>query len=756
MHISEAEWRIEKEWLEKVLKEARRQLDENRALKERIKQDGIETQREMWQDIGSVAKDNGLDQLVDFMQLINTMKIQKSSHEFTKKLEEKYEKILLSPYFGRMDFVEDGEENAEKCYIGISNLITEDYEFLVYDWRAPISSMYYECEIGDASYECPEGTIHGKLTLKRHYKIYNGKIEYMFDSSLKIDDEILQDILGKSTDSKMKTIVTTIQREQNRVIRNEEYKNLIVQGPAGSGKTSVALHRVAYLLYKHRDTIKPENIVIFSPNDIFNDYISNVLPELGEENMFQTTFKEYMHTSLGNSFTKESYSEMMEYILDSKNKKTWQRRINNIKFKSSVEFINILKRYVSYLEKEYSRFTDIIINDKVIIPSKDIEELFYKDYAQLPLKRRLQKIKNRILYLIEPYEKELVEEVSKEMNDSDSSMSQAENMKHSAAVVRNKMKDVYDAIHQMTEFDLIEIYKNLFEKLELFSEGLINHSTDINFEEIKKYTLENLQAGVLYYEDHSPLLYLKGVLGDLPETSNIKHVIIDEAQDYTPLQYEIFYQLFKSANMTILGDLNQSINPYMNVGDYENIAHIFPKEDTCRIDLTKSYRSTMEIARFTSRLLNKEATHEWIERSGDKPIIIGYSDEEEINKRLVEDIEKYKEKGYKSIGIITRTVKEAKEVYNFLKDKTNVHAILKDDDEYISGTVVIPSYLAKGLEFDVALIYNAGDEHYNCEEERLLLYTACTRALHVLCIYYSGELTPLLREAVDMETVFLS
>lgn len=755
MNISDAEWKNENERLQKVLKEARKQLEENRDFKERLKKDGIETQREMWQDIGSVATANGLDQIVDFMQLINTMKIQKSSHEFTKKLEEKYERMLLSPYFGRMDYLENGEEKAEKCYIGVSNLINEDYEFLVYDWRAPISSMYYECEIGEASYECPEGTIHGKLTLKRQYKINNGKIEYMFDSSLKIDDEVLQDILSKSTDSKMKTIVTTIQREQNRVIRNEEYKNLIVQGPAGSGKTSVALHRIAYLLYKHRDTIKPQNIVIFSPNDIFNDYISNVLPELGEENMFQTTFKEYMHKSLGNGFTKENYSQMMEYILASKNKSTYQNRIKNIKFKSSIEFINILKRYVSYLEKEDRSFTDIIINNKVIISSNDIKELFFKDYAQLPLKRRLQKIKNRILFLIEPYEKELIEEVAREINNSDSYMNEAESMKRSVAIARDEMKEIYDEINRMTEFDLIEIYKNLFENLEFFSDGY-NKFSEIKIDAIKTYTLENLQARVLYYEDQPPLLYLKGVLGDLPETSEIKYVIIDEAQDYTPLQYEIFYQLFKSANMTILGDLNQSINPYMNVGSYENISHIFPKENTCRIDLTKSYRSTMEIAKFSGRLLDKEITHEWVERSGDEPLLLRFPDEGAINKRLTQDIKTYQKKGHQSIGIITRTAKETKEVYSFLKNKVPVKAILKDDDEYVNGTLVIPAYLAKGLEFDVVLIHNAGDKNYNCEEERLLLYTACTRALHVLCIYYSGKLTPLLREAADMETVSLS
>lgn len=748
MNISDAEWITENEWLQEVLKEARKQLDKSRNFKESFKKDYIETQREMWQEVGSVSITNGLDQIVDFMQFINAMKTQKRSYEFTRKLEEKYERVLLSPYFGRIDFIENGEEKAERCYIGVSNLINDNCDFLIYDWRAPISSMFYDYEIGEANYECPEGIIEGRLTLKRQYKINNGKIEYMFDSNLNIDDEILQDILNKSTDNKMKAIVTTIQREQNKVIRNEEYKNLIVQGPAGSGKTSVALHRIAYLLYKHREKIKPQNIVIFSPNDIFNDYISNVLPQLGEDNMYQTTFKEYMHKALGNEFTKENYCQMMEYILTSKNESTYQRRSDNIKFKSSLEFINILKRYVSYLEKEDRNFKDIIIKDRLIISSREIKELFLKDYAQLPLRRRLNKIKNRILFLIEPYEKEWIEEVANELDNSDSYMSKEEIMERSKAFVNNKIKAIYNEINKMTEFNLLDIYKKLFEKLEIFSTSSNIKFCEAKIDEIKSYTLKNLKARVLNYEDQIPLLYLKGVMGDLPETSEIKYVIIDEAQDYTPLQYEIFYQLFKSANMTILGDLQQSINPFMNVGDYNNISDIFPKDNTCMINLNKSYRSTMEITKFSRRLLNKEITDECVERSGDKPLILGFLDEGDIKVRLLEDIKKYKKKGYKSIGIITRTAKEAKKVYGFLKDKIPVKAILKEDDEYVSDTLVIPAYLAKGLEFDVVLIYNAGDGNYGCEEERLLLYTACTRALHVLCIYYSGNITPLLKDVV--------
>lgn len=268
MNINDFEWELENEWLENVLKEIRKQLEEKRSFNEKFRKDAIETQRELWQEVGSISIANELDQLVDFMSYIDVLKRQKRSHEFTRKQKEKYERMILSPYFGRIDFLENGDSRAEKYYIGISNLVNDDYDILIYDWRAPISSMYYDYEIGEASYQCPEGIICGNISLKRQYKISNDKIEYMFDSNLNIDDEMLQEILSNSTDSKMKAIVTTIQREQNKVIRNEEYKNMIVQGPAGSGKTSVALHRVAYLLYKHRDSITPQNIVIFSPNDI--------------------------------------------------------------------------------------------------------------------------------------------------------------------------------------------------------------------------------------------------------------------------------------------------------------------------------------------------------------------------------------------------------------------------------------------------------------------------------------------------------
>lgn len=745
MNLNDFESNLENQWLQKTLKEANRQLEEKRNEEDKLKKDAIETQRELWNDLGSISIENGLEQLSEFMSFMDVMKHQKRSHEFTKKLKYKYERMIESPYFGRIDFTEACETESQKYYIGLSNLINDDYDFLVYDWRAPISSMFYDYEIGQASYECPEGIISGEITKKRQYKIKNGKIEYMFDSNVNIDDDVLQELLGKNSDEKMKTIVTTIQREQNQVIRNEKYKSLIVQGAAGSGKTSIALHRIAYLLYKHKDKITSANIMIFSPNNIFNDYISNVLPQLGEDNICQTTFKDYMYKELGDEFKKESPTEMMEYILNNNGKITYKDRIENIEFKTSLEFTKILKQYLNYLETDDRCFEDIIVRGKLIISSEELQTLFSNDYSNLPIKKRLEKIKSRIIFLIEPYEKAWIDEIFKKLQASGDYIEKEEMMEKSTFIVRKHLKEVYSKISRMTELDLIDTYKNLFKNLEIFLDKA-NIEYDKKFiDNIKTYTMDNLSVRSLYYEDQVILLYLKGALGGIPNTSQIKYVIIDEAQDYTPLQYEIFYKLFKSANMTILGDINQSINPFMNVGDYNNIPNVL-ENDTCIINLSKTYRSTMEITRFSRQLLTKAIDDGYVERHGDEPKVIGFTEKNYMDKKLIEDIKAYKQKNYKSIGIITKTARETREVYEFLKENNiDVEAITKDDDEYVNGVLVIPSYLSKGLEFDVVIIYDASDERYNSEDERLLLYTCCTRALHVLNIYYLGKITPLLK-----------
>lgn len=744
MNFNDREWISEIKWLEEVLEETRKQYDDNRFMKDRLESDTRETQKEMWQDLGSVSISNGLEQIADFMSYINTMKNQKRSNEFAAKLEEKFERILLTPYFGRFDFQESGAGETEKCYIGISNLIKENCNFMIYDWRAPISSMFYDYEIGTAQYDCPDGSIQGEIVLKRQYKINDGKMEYMFDSNLKIDDEILQSMLSKNTDQKMKAIVTTIQREQNQVIRNEAYNHLVVQGAAGSGKTSVALHRIAYLLYKHRENITAKNILIFSPNGIFNDYISNVLPQLGEDNMSQTTFSDYMHAALGPSFRKEKYSDMMEYIFGANKNDNYKLRINSIKLKSSNAFYKVVKRYIEDVSQKDRAFKDVVFDNNLIISAEEIKVLFFGEYVNLPLKRRLQKLKERMLFLIEPYKKRRIKDEAKRLLHTASIIDKTELQIKSKALVNAELKIVIDEIDRMTDCNLVDLYRNLYLSNNYLNEDSIEGFSALQIKQLSKFTVENLSAGILYYEDQAPLLLLKAMLGELPKTTEIKFVIVDEAQDYTAIQYDILYHFFSHANITILGDLNQSINPYMNIGDYAQLESIFPKNDTLRITLNKSYRSTIEIIKFSRGLLHRAIEDECVERSGDLPKVMGFNNSDEIVEQITKDVKFYKAHGYKSVGIITKSVKQTEFVYEILKEKVHVNAIVHEDDEYICDTVIIPIYLAKGLEFDVVLIYDVNTENYCGEEDRLQLYTACTRALHVLNLYYQGEKTVLL------------
>jgi DNA helicase-2/ATP-dependent DNA helicase PcrA len=745
MIIDEKEIMVEGERLEKVLKEIRKQLDEKQNLREGFLKTNIEEQKNNWEEIG--AFDGGMDKIASYMNFITEQKKLKRSHEFTRKQIDKLDRMMLNPYFGRVNFIEEGESEEsgfeEKIYIGMSSILDDNNDLLIYDWRAPISSMYYDYELGKAEYICPQYKVKGDLTLKRQYKFEKGKLQYMFDSNLKIDDDMLQEMLSKSADSKMKTIVTTIQKEQNKVIRNEENKILIVQGPAGSGKTSIALHRIAYLLYKHREKITSKNILIFSPNEIFNDYISNVLPELGEENMYQTTYKDYMHSALQLDLVKEDMSDMMEYILSRKKDVEFEKRIRSINFKTSSEFINLLKNYAKHLDSKAPDFQDIIYKDKLIIDEKEFKQLFYQDYKMFSLSKRLNKIRERILFLLEPFEKERINEVAKELSDTGNYFDRIEIMEKSISIVRNETNPLKQRIFQSTEFNLLQVYKNLFKKLQLMA-SLSEKNLPQHIKGIRDYTLEAFQKGILNYEDQPALLFLKILLGDIQDNSAIKFIIIDEAQDYTPLQYEIIKLLFPNASITMLGDLSQGINVYMNIGSYENVTKIFKDSSPAIVKLSKSYRQAAEITELSRKVLKGKVEGDWVDRRGSTPKILKIEDSN-LYAEVLKDIKQFKKQGYKSIGIIGRTKEECFKAYYELKDLYEVKLVQKDDEEYVNDVVIIPSYLSKGLEFDAVIVLDAGSENYIAEDERNLFYTVCTRALHELYIYYKER-----NEIIDM------
>lgn len=738
MDITTEEQTYEEARLKKTIEAIHEQLSEANKNKEKAFNEGREIRKSFWESQSTIPSSMfDLNTIVDISQNIASIKREVQRERVTINTIKKLEKLKFSPYFGRVDFVEDDESNIEQIYVGSGSLINENYDMLIYDWRSPVCSLYYEHEIGKASYVCLEGEIKGDISLKRQFNILNGKMEYMFNNSLKINDDMLQKILSKSSDEKMKTIVNSIQMDQNKIIRDEDNGLLIVQGPAGSGKTSIALHRAAYILYRYGSRgINAENIVIFSPNDIFNDYISEILPELGEDNIFQTTFMEYSQKLIDNNMKLESSSDQMEYLLSGIRNREYELRKNCINFKGSEEFAEIIKRYVKYLETSGVSFTDMKYKEWLILSEEDLKSRFYDSYCKWPINYRFVEIYEDINEILKGIQKERASEVEDEIIENNEDDGFDDPKAVSRLKVMKEFKAFKEKIKQTLSLDVFDLYKKLMRDKTLFKNLSDGIKLPSNIEDIMRQGLKYIESGVIQYEDIAPIVYLKNAMGMCKDMSNIKYVIVDEAQDYSPFQYNILKQIFKKAGFTVLGDISQSINPCANTLDYNIIADIFKDKKSCIIKLNKSYRSTKEITEFTKAILGNVEI-DGVARDGEKPLVVKVKNEEDRIDTLIKDVVKLKLSKMDSIGIICRTASKASKLYNIIKKCSDfeVTLIKKDDIEFKQGINIMPSYLAKGLEFDAVIVYDADALEYKDESERKLFYTVCTRALHVLHLY---------------------
>lgn len=593
-------------------------------------------------------------------------------------------KIQNSPYFGAITFKEN-DSDAEKIYIGLTHV--EDGEnHLIYDWRAPVSSLFYDYGVGPAKYNAPKGYITGEITNKRQFKIENGELIRVFDNNLNVDDDVLQEVLSNSSSEKMKNIVNTIQQEQNQIIRNVEDKNLIVQGIAGSGKTSVALHRIAFLLYKI-ENLQSNNVLIFSPNQVFSEYISNVLPELGEDNTMQTTFSDFLTTFILEYKEVESFTSFVEryYKYDEQNK-------DLVKYKQSDEVINHINKYVEDFMNHIT-FIDNISTHDFEISKEELNYLFKDRYSKFNLYDRIDAICEKICYL---YYK---------------------GKKTAKSKIRAMLKKIINV-----DLDYKSIYMNFYT-----SKYFINNfngkvlSQDINYLKDNK---------MIKYEDACLFVYIKGLLEGFGYKGNIKEVVIDEAQDYSFLQYKIIKQIFKSASFTILGDVNQTINPYYMYESLNKLSEIF--EDTKYLELTKTYRSSPEIIEYTNKILN--LNHVSAIRDKSNREILFREENNNLFGLLINDIEMLFKQNL-NVAIITKDDREAKKIYEMLKEKYEYISLVNSNTvEFSKKLLVIPSYVSKGLEFDSAIIYTEKNNKYT-KEEKNLFYVACTRTQHQLIIY---------------------
>ena len=579
-------------------------------------------------------------------------------------------RIQNKPYFGSIRFKEDNNEE-EDIYIGITH-VEDKLNYYVHDWRSPICSMFYDFETGPAYYKAPSGIIRGDITRKRQYIIEDAKLKHIFDNDLNISDSLLQEVLAEESSDKMKNIVNTIQEEQNKVIRNTEDKNLIVEGIAGSGKTSVALHRIAFLLYRIPN-LTSGNVVVFTPNKVFSEYISNVLPELGEDNTYDMTFYDLLCQNINEYKDIEDFTGFIS--------RYYKGNVTNydmIKYKQSDDIIKDIDNYIANLLDNVCFMDNLTFDNFIEVDKEEINTMLKYKYNRFPLFERVKEIAKRI------------------------ASNNYEGIIKNASAIMKKLKDIINI------------------KLDL--KYIINDFYSSDFFKYK----DKLSDKYLFYEDACIFLYIKSLLVGFNTNHVIREIVIDEAQDYNKLQYLIIKKTFKTSNYTILGDTNQTINPYYKYDSLEELTSIF--DSSKYITLTKTYRSTGKIIDYTNKILG--LNHVTAIRNDKASDIIFRNN---VGKDdFIRDIE-YLKNISKSIAIITKNDSEASYVYDLLKDDCS--AALIDGFSHIKrDLVIVPAYVAKGLEFDSVIIYTDVDNKYS-EEDKYLFYVACTRAQHNLIVY---------------------
>lgn len=604
---------------------------------------------------------------------------------FTVKVREKIAKLKDSPYFARIDFRLMKDSEAKVFYIG-RFAFSHANELLISDWRSPIAGMFYDCEIGPAGYIAPVGKIEGELTRKRQFKIKNGIMEYALESSVVIRDDLLQQELSHSSDEKMKSIIATIQKEQNIIIRNENTGTLIIQGVAGSGKTSIALHRIAYLLYRFKDKLSAKNVTIISPNRVFGDYISNVLPELGEEPIYEVSFADIARVQLEGVVDFETDKDPLET-----DDAGWVERV---RFKSTLGFVKLLDEFIEEMSNHVFEPVDYSYGS-FIVKAETLSALF-KRYSRYPVKRSLQMIADEIY------------------NRFDTDNIREDDLPDNRTILK--------ALNRMLKVkNTLALYKEFYKRNDL-SKMLVMPA---------KKRLE--------WSDVYPFLYLHAFFEGLKESGIIKHLVIDEMQDYTPIQYAVINLLFK-CQKTILGDFGQLINPN-HLHSLEDLRQLYDGAEF--VELSKSYRSTYEIISFAKKIKSMGRL-EAIERHGEPPAIIKCLNNQDELRNIGNGICAFLKSSFSSLGIITKTNRDAKLLYDLLSTDYDVYLLSPESTRFANGVLVTSIQMSKGLEFDEVIIPYVNRDNYNTEDDRSLLYIACTRAMHRLTLLYTGDVSPII------------
>lgn len=702
----------------------------------------------------------------------NTEKI----YNLLKKEIENYEEALKCPYFGRVDFEEKlGIE--EQIYIGKKGITsTAEGEEIVVDWRAPVADLYYSSTGGKAYYRAPVGVIEGRLNLKRKFLFNANSLEKIFDESInniiineesgsELVDEFLKINLEESRGKKLKEVVATIQKEQNDIIRWPKNLPLIVQGSAGSGKTTVALHRLAYLMYRYRESMEGKDILVLAPNKIFLDYISDILPTLGSNDVRQTTFQELVMKYLKLKGKIKTKDDKLKDLIEKEDTREKQYIVNSSRVRGDLLFKSIIDRYIALLESSAIEIKDILVSDYVLFSKREIMRLYLKDLQSYPINKRkdeikrylLLKLKERIEILIIQIDREWdlkIRAIKKELDDSEER--------------RQRLREIYNERDELKEYvrhdskkilnqyfknwrgiTCNDIYVNLFKDDEMFELATANKIPKSLAEYIKSDVISNSEKGIIDEDDLPVLFYIHTLLEGIDEKEKFKHIVVDEAQDYSPFQIYLINSLSKGNSLTLVGDLAQGIYHYKGIKSWSDITEGVFNGKATFITLSQSYRSTVEIIEFANSTLDAQGlglkSAKPVLRHGDKPEVIKSVSRKNSVVIIEEIIRKLHSNGKHSIAIITKSYNEGKILEKELKKHTNINFTLVKGNEKESintDVIIIPAYLTKGLEFDGTIIYNPTEKNYpdNILSQRLL-YVALTRALHNEFIITEEELS---------------
>ena len=797
----------------------------------------------------------------DNPEQFNELSINLNRQEFLHQKTRDVSKALLKPYFARVDFSEtvggDGNGSSvgggntvgddgsggsggrsgggsvgggntvggdgnggsggggaiRKLYIGKMTLFNSDgIEMLIVDWRAPVSTLYYEGRIGEASYECPDGTIRGEISLKRQYIIDNAELREIMDIDITTNDAFLQAALGSSKDNRLRDIVTTIQAEQNRIIRADMFSPLIVQGAAGGGKTTIALHRVAYLLYAFEKSVKPKNIMIIAPSKFFLSYISGVLPELGVENVVQTTYEDFAMGVIGCRFRIKPAIQSLAKIIDASARDDTSLRydaparddtssrydtssrddasarddtpareggaqegewVAAARIKSSLEFYGLIERYYKWIEKSVLPKTSFVVEGYEIITRDAIAGMFFTDYAYLPLSVRLREMKksfsntlNRekkliIAYINAEYE-EMHNDIVRQMPDGATRRRKIIELLAERDVLlekfTNKCKTAIAAyLKQFNIHSAITYYTGLIGNTKLMNYLAKDLLTPDECAAVARQTMSDLADGFIASEDLAPLMFLQYKLHGLEERLEIKHIVIDEAQDFSLFQFNVLRLILGTGSFSILGDLHQGIYSFKGVQKWEDLYEpagrrgvtIFKKPQL--MTLEQSYRTTVEIMDMANIVIRNLALPgiplaKPVIRHGSPVEVYCMDSFAAIASAISNKIDEFAAHGHKSIAIICKTGIEARRLKELLP--SGIQLVTGAEDSFEQGVKIFPSYHVKGLEFDAVCIANASDGQYHSELDVKLLYIAMTRALHALAVYSLGRLSGFLQPGV--------